>query len=400
MSNFTSWIDVNLDAISYNIQALKEFIGKAKLLAVVKGNAYGHGMIPVAMCAEENGAEYLGVSTIEEGILLRQRGIKIPILLLNTILPEAAESVIEYDLTTTICSFDVVQAINEAAEKYNKKAKVHLKIDSGFGRFGILPEYALEFVKIVDENFKNVFIEGIFTHFSNASNESYTRKQFGVFNSVVLNLEQNGFNIPIKHAANSLATLKYPDMHLDMVRIGNALYGLSSNKHVLTKKAATIFSQIIYLKNLPKGHNVGYGNKFRAKKPIKVAVIPFGYYDGLELVVSQPGGILDGIKYLFRQILSLFGYVSAQRKVRINGTLCNIIGKIGMQNCMVDVTKLRDNVFVGDKVELNARKVNLNYSLPRRYIKQNQYFTEIILQDATEKQLGHAESQRGESYIG
>jgi len=401
MSHYTSWININLDAISENIKAIKEYIGKSKLMAVVKADAYGHGMIPVALCAQECGADYLAVSNLEEGILLRQSGIELPILLLNTVLPEMAESIIEYDLTTTVCSFDVVQALNEVAGKYNKKARVHVKIDTGFGRFGILPQYALEFVKIVDENFKNVFMEGIFTHFSNASNERTTRKQFNVFKSVISELQQHGYNLPLRHAANSMATLRYPDMHLDMVRIGNALYGLNSSIKVPTKKAATIFSKIIFLKNIPKGHNVGYGNRFKAKAPIKVAVVPFGYYEGLELVVFQPNGILDGIKYLLRQILSsLFGHVGANRKVKIHGTYCNIIGKIGMQNCMVDVTSLNDRVYIGDEVEFNTRKVNLAYSIPRRYFRHDSYFIDSRLQTSTLKVVAYPKEKRGEPSIG
>ena len=219
-----SWFDINLDVIAENIQNIKTYIGKTKLLAVVKANAYGHGIVPVSVCAIENGADYIGVSNLEEGVLLRQNGIEAPILLLNSILPEQAQEVVRFGLTATVCSFDVVQAINEISTKLKTRACIHIKVDTGFGRFGILPEHALEFVKIISSNFSNIEIEGIYTHFSSANNETITRRQFNKFMSVIEQFEGAGFNIQIRHACNSAATLKYPDMHLVMVRVGNLMY--------------------------------------------------------------------------------------------------------------------------------------------------------------------------------
>jgi len=374
MTDRASWLDIDLDIISQNIRAVKNYIGNTKLLAVVKANAYGHGILPVAFCAIENGADYLGVSSLEEGILLRQYGIKKQILLFNSILPEQAEKVLEYDLTATVCSFDVVQAINEWAIKLDKPATVHIKVDTGFGRFGVLPEYATEFIKIISDSFDNIYIEGIYTHFSEATNERNTRKQFEIFNKVTSELNSAGFDIPIKHVCNSTATIKYSDMHLDMVRVGNLMYAFCPSGNLAIKNPSKIYSRISFLKNLPKGHYVGYGNRYKTKRPTTVAVVPFGYYDGLELLVSQPNGILDGLKSFVKCILSYFGMVFSTRKVIINGKECSIIGKVGMQNCIIDVTNTKTNVFVGDTVEFNARKVNLCYNIARIYRKEGKVY--------------------------
>ena len=272
MINEVTWLDVDLNIISENIKAIKKYIGNTKLLAVVKANAYGHGILPVAYCAIENGANCLGVSSVEEAVLLRENGIREQILVFNSILPEQAKKVLEYDLTATVCSFDVVQAINEWALRRDKKATVHIKIDTGFGRFGVLPEYAPEFVKIITDSFENIYLEGIYTHFSAAANEKNTRKQFNIFAKVIQQLDRNGFNIPIKHVCNSIATIKYPDMHLDMVRVGNLMYAFCPSGNLNIKNPSKICSRIAFLKNLPKGHHVGYGNRYKTKRNSQVCL--------------------------------------------------------------------------------------------------------------------------------
>jgi len=401
MINPTSWLDIDLDKISENVKNIKKYLGSTKLLVVVKANAYGHGLFPVAYCAVESGADFLGVSTIEEAIFLRKKGISQPVLVFNTILPEQAAEAITYDLTTTVCSLDVVQALDEAAAEQNKKATVHVKIDTGFGRFGVLPEHAEEMIHIILSNFKNIYIEGIYTHFSIADNEKITREQFNKFMSLVRTLKSQGVEIPIKHVCNSIAALKYPDMHLDMVRVGNLIYGLIQSKDIAITNPLKIYSRVIFLKNLPKGHYVGYGNRFKTKRPTTVAVVPFGYYDGLEVVVSQPNGVLDALRNLIKQILLLFRICSSSRKVKINGVSCNIIGKISMQNCIVDVTKIKNNIFVGDVVELSARRVNLSQAIARIYHWAGQVFTESdIIFVGTNLSTAIPADQRRETSIG
>jgi alanine racemase len=401
MINPTSWVDVDLDIISENIKTIKKYLGTTRLLAVVKANAYGHGIYPVAACAVESGADYLGVSSLEEGIFLRQKGIKEPVLVFNTVLPEQAEEVLNYNLTATVCSFDAVQALNDAALKMNKKAFVHVKIDTGFGRFGVLPEHTVEMVRVIITNFENIHIEGIYTHFSLATNEKITRKQFDVFLSVIKLLEGQGYKIPLKHVCNSSAALNYPDMHMDMVRVGNLVYGLCPSKNLKINNPTKIYSKIILLKNLPKGHYVGYGNRFRTRRPTTIAIVPFGYYEGLELLISQPNGIWDGLKNFFKQVLAGFGIIGATRKVRINDIQCNILGKISMQNCIVDITDIKDEVFVGDIVEVIARRINLSQSIARIYHKADKIFseTETVFDENESKLISNA-IQRRETSIG
>lgn len=401
MENFTSWVDVDLDVLSNNIKIIKDFIGETKMLAVVKADAYGHGIVPVALTAIESGADFIGVSGLDEGILLRKSGIEAPILVFNTILPEQAEKIIQFDLTATVCSLDVVQALHEAAKRLNIKTRIHIKVDTGFGRFGILPEHTLKFVKIINSDFRAVDIEGIYTHFSTASSAAITRNQFEKFQSVTNKIRESGFNIPLRHACNSIATIKYPEMHLDMVRVGNLMYGLCPVGNLNIKKTAKVFSRIIFIKKLPRGHNVGYGNKYTTKRPTTVAVIPFGYYDGLELLVPQPNGVLDGLKSFLKQVLLGFGISRQDRKVRIKGRTFNIIGNIGMQNCMVDVTDLKDDIFIGEQVELSTRKVNLCYNLPRVYHREDEIFVDLRQRTVKFDTGNHYHYERGsEQFIG
>jgi len=377
VENLTSWIEIDLDILSNNIKIIKNLIGETKMLAVVKADAYGHGIVPVALTAIKSGADYIGVSNMDEGMLLRKSGIEAPILVFNTILPEQAEKAVKFDLDITACSLDVVQALHEAAKQLNTNARIHIKVDTGFGRFGILPENALEFVKIINSDFKAVNIDGIYTHFSAASSATITRNQFQKFKDVTSKIREAGFIIPLRHACNSAAAIKYPEMHMDMVRIGNLMYGLCPTGNLNIKKPAEVFSRIIFIKNLPKGHNVGYGNKYTARRPTTVAVLPFGYYDGLELTVSQPNGFLDGLKTFLKKVLLDFGITCQDRKVRIKGRTFNIIGKIGMQNCMVDITDLKDDITIGEQVEISTRRVNLCYNLPRVYRREEEEFIDM-----------------------
>lgn len=376
MENLTSWVYIDLDVLSDNIKIIKDFIGKTKMLAVVKADAYGHGIVPVALTALDSGADYIGVSDMDEGILLRKSGIEAPILVFNTILPEQAEEAVKFNLAVTACSLDVVQALHEAAKRLNTSASVHIKVDTGFGRFGILPEHALEFVKIVYSDFKAVNIEGIYTHFSSPSSATITWNQFQKFKYVTNQIREAGFIIPFCHVCNSAAAIQYPEMHLDMVRIGNLMYGLCPSGNLNIKKPARVFSKIIFIKNLPAGHNVGYGNKYATKRPTTIAVIPFGYYEGLGLIVSQPSGLMDALKILLKQLMYSIGITNLDRKVVIKNRMFNIIGKIGMQNCMIDITDFRDDISVGDYVEISTRKVNLCYSLPRVYHRGNEIFVD------------------------
>jgi alanine racemase len=401
MMNLTSWVEVDLEAISNNIKSIKSLIGKTKLMAVVKGDAYGHGIVPVSYCAVENGADYLGVASLEEGILLRKKGIVKPVLVFNTILPEQADVLVKNNLTATVCSFDVVQALDEAARKYNKTAYVHVNVDTGFGRFGLLPEHVAEFIKIINTSFDCIFIEGIYTHFSSSASETTTKRQFEKFKFVLDKLNYISCHIPIRHACNSTATLMYPDMHLDMVRVGNLMYGLCEASDIGIKPAAKVFSKVIFLKNLPSGHNVGYGNRFITKSPTTAAVIPFGYYEGLELSVIQPNGILDELKSLIKQFLKNFGYNTMRRKVKIKEKYCDIIGKIGMQNCIIDVTELKNDIFIGDLVELTMRKVNICYNIPRVYQKSGQTIVDTRMISISEDTEMDAEGKkRRETSIG
>ncbi|PJB57802.1 MAG: alanine racemase, partial [Candidatus Infernicultor aquiphilus] len=259
-----TWTEVNLDAIAQNVKNIKKLIGKKKeLMAVVKGNAYGHDILEISSVVLENGATRLAVARLEEAIFLRKAGITVPILVLGLTLKPQAESLVSYDITPTVCEFEMIEKLSELAVQMNKMAKIHLKVDTGMGRIGIFPDDVLRFIKRI-KALKKVEIEGIFTHFSVADEKDkfYTEEQFKKFIEILTILEKEGIKIPIKHVGNSATLLDLPHMWLDMVRPGLAIYGLYPSKEV--KKTINLIpaqqfkTKIVFIKELPRGESISY----------------------------------------------------------------------------------------------------------------------------------------------
>jgi len=332
-----TWTEVNLDAIAQNVKNIKKLIGKKKeLMAVVKGNAYGHDILEISSVVLENGATRLAVARLEEAIFLRKAGITVPILVLGLTLKPQAESLVSYDITPTVCEFEMIEKLSELAVQMNKMAKIHLKVDTGMGRIGIFPDDVLRFIKRI-KTLKKVEIEGIFTHFSVADEKDkfYTEEQFKKLIEILTILEKEGIKIPIKHVGNSATLLDLPHMWLDMVRPGLAIYGLYPSKEV--KKTINLIpaqqfkTKIVFIKELPRGESISYGRIYITKRRMRVASLPVGYADGYNRLLSNQGEVL------------------------VRGQRVPIIGRVCMDQCMIDVTNLTQ-VEIGDEVVLWGRQ--------------------------------------------
>ena len=369
-----AWLEINLDNYEHNIKLIKGLLCKKTLLtAVVKADAYGHGAVDISKKALESGADRLAVAVLDEAEELRKSDLpKIPILILGWTPKEQYERVIEHNLIQTVYDYQDVLALNEAAEKMNRKAKIHIKIDTGMSRLGIKPEQGIEFVKKVNE-LSNIIIEGIYTHFSSAdeNNKEFTFQQFNIFKDLISKLKESGISIPIKHAANSAAIIDMPELQMDMVRAGIISYGLWPSNEVKRKidlKAVmSLKSRLAYVKTVEEGTPISYGRTYVTEKKSRVGTIPLGYADGYSRLLSSDFEVI------------------------VKGKKVPIIGRICMDQFMVDLSGI-NSVEKGDVVTLlgedngevitadeMAEKLNtINYEvvssftkrLPRVYIKK------------------------------
>ncbi|GIO24615.1 alanine racemase [Oceanobacillus sp. J11TS1] len=320
-----TWVEVSLQALAFNVKHLKQHIRKgSRFMAVVKADGYGHGAVPIAEEALDNGADYLGVAFLDEALRLREAGITAPILLLGYTPAHSVYKAVEQDITMTVYSHETIEAIRQAAETLRKKAKIHIKVDTGMTRIGVrTAEEALYLCQALDQ--KELEVEGIFTHFAeadNAESSDYTYKQFETFQYIYQVLEAKGYTIPIKHCCNSAATIAYPEMHLDMVRVGVSLYGLYPEPHLKEmlplKQVMSLKTKPVLIKRVPAGESVSYGRTYTTTKDTKVATLPIGYADGLSRLLSNQG------------------------HVTIHGEECPIIGRVCMDQTMVDVSEIED----------------------------------------------------------
>jgi alanine racemase len=327
------WLEINLDSIAHNVKKIRQIVGEnTQIIAVVKANAYGHGAIEVSETLLENGVTMLGVGVIEEGIVLREAGIKAPILVCGLTKDDQFESLIMHNLTATVCDLKAVKTLSRIANKNKKRARVHIKIDTGMGRLGIPSRDTLDFVKEIGK-MKNIEIEGIFTHFAATNEEdgNYTRKQFEKYKKALLELERERINIPLKHVANSSAILDSSRFHFNAVRPGIIVYGLfpspRTKQIVQLRPAAEFKTKIIFLKKGSAGKSIGYGGTYTTTKPTRIATLPVGYADGYSWLLSNKGEVL------------------------VRGERAPIIGRICMDLCMIDVTHI-GGVQIGDEVVL------------------------------------------------
>lgn len=353
------WLEINLDAIAHNVRIIKQVVGKnTQIIAVVKANAYGHGAVEVSETLLENGVTMLGVGVIEEGIVLREAGIKAPILICGLTMNDQIEPLVMYNLTATVCKLKTIQTLSRIASKNKKRVRVHIKIDTGMGRLGIPSTDTLNFVKKINQ-MKNIEIEGIFTHFAatNEEDRNYTRKQFEKYKKALLELERERINIPLKHVANSAAILNSSSFHLDAVRPGIIIYGLfpwpETKRTVQLRPTAEFKTKIVFLKEVPAGKSIGYGRTYSTTKPTRVATLPVGYADGYSWLLSNNGEVL------------------------VRGERAPIIGKICMDLCMIDVTHI-GGVQIGDEVVLWGKQGSRMVSVQEIAQKTGNIVYEVI----------------------
>ena len=330
------WAEINLDAIAHNMRAIRDITNKsAKIMAVVKADAYGHGFLEVTKTLLENGADYLAVALVEEALQLRKNNIDVPILVLGGVSYEAVGEMIENDIMPSVFSYEFAKIISDAAVKMGKTAKIHIKIDTGMSRIGFFAENEdtiNEIEKIY--NLPSIQIDGIFSHFacSDEKDTSYTHKQFDLFMKVCSELEKRNINIPIKHICNSAGIMMYPEMHLDMVRPGIILYGLYPSDDVDKSKldlipAMSVKADVTHVKNTPAERGVSYGKTYITDKTTKIATVPVGYADGYSRLLS------------------------GKAEMYVNGENAKVIGRICMDQCMIDVTNVK-NINIGDEVTI------------------------------------------------
>ncbi len=333
-----SWAEIDLRAIRSNIASLKGLLSPStRLMAVVKANAYGHGMVEVAEVCLQEGASYLGVATPNEALTLREAGISAPILLLGYMPPEYAEIIVQNRIEVTVFSLDIAQVLSQAAVKSNQKAWLHLKIDTGMGRLGFKPDTAS--LKLIGEisRLPGIVLQGIFSHLATAdhADKAFARQQMELFTSFAGKLEASGISFPLRHLANSGAIMDMPETHLDMVRSGITTYGLYPSSEVNQEKlqlipAMRLKSRISYVKTIPPGQSVSYGRTYTSQHETRVATVSIGYADGYSRLLSNRGW------------------------AAIRGIKVPLIGNVCMDQCMFDISAV-DNVQAGDEIILFGR---------------------------------------------
>lgn len=332
------WVEVDLTSIVLNLAAIRKKVAPGKVMGTVKANAYGHGLVTVARLLEEEGIDMLGVSILDEAMHLRRASISTPILIMGTILPEEAERAVELDVTPTLNSFEVAKSLDRAGKSLGRTIKVHVKIDTGMGRFGELPDTAVDYFSRL-QSLEYVHVEGIYTHFSSADkpDDPFTHGQIKTFKEIIAKLGKKGFHVPIQHAANSSAILNYPDSYFNMIRPGITLYGLypadTVDKSLDLKPALSWKSRVLTLKDVPKGWSISYGRTYVAPAKKRIAIIPVGYADGFNRHLSNTGHII------------------------IRGRKVPVIGLVCMDQFMVDVDHIPD-VSIGDEVVLIGKQGN------------------------------------------
>ncbi len=322
---------VDLDALAANFRAIRRHVAPAKVMPILKANAYGHGLVPVAQLMERLGADYLGVAVLEEGILLRKAGVRTPILVLGGIWGSQIPAFLKYDLTLTASSIEKLEQIDQAAAALGTTARVHLKIDTGMERIGVHYYNAERFLEAA-YRCRHLRVEGVFSHFANAdaADLASARLQLERFQEVLRFFEKHSLPLPLRHMANSAAIARLPEAHFDLVRPGILLYGVYPSpevpRTVPVQPALTWLSKVVYFKVTQPGHPVSYGWTWAPQKMTRIVTVPVGYGDGY------------------------FRAMSNKAQVIIRGKRYPQVGRICMDQMMVDIGW--DSAYNGDDVIL------------------------------------------------
>ena len=338
----TSWLEIDQDAIRHNTRRLRSMVDpRARLMAVIKADAYGHGALATARSVLAAGADSLGVASLAEALELRAAGIQAPLLLLGYVPPQAVPQAIRHYLALTLFDAARAQACALAARRAGGRLRAHIKLDSGMGRMGTPVADARYFARSL-AGLPGLQLDGGYTHFAVADEDAdWTREQLRHFLAAVAIMRDCGLRLPLLHAANSPATLSLPATHLDMVRPGLALYGLSPSAIVPVppdfRPALSWKTIVAQLKTLPAGHSVGYGRAWVAPTQRRIAILPLGYAHGLRRSPHENGAVL------------------------LRGQLAPLIGRISMEKAAIDVSHI-PGVAVGDEVVLLGRQAGAKIS--------------------------------------
>ena len=329
--------DVNLDAIYKNIQETRRLLkADTKLMVIIKADGYGHGAIPIAKVLDPI-VDAFGIAIIEEGIELRENGITRPLLILGVTPTPLYSKLVEYDIMPAVFSFESARLLAEEAKKQNKTAKIHIAVDTGMSRIGF--PVTKESIEVIQKIAKldGIAIDGCFSHFATAdeTDKTFTLQQINRFQSFVDELEAGGVHIPVRHLSNSAGIMEVPNAHYDMVRSGISTYGLYPSEEVNKNRlplcpAMEIKSYVTFVKTLDSGIGISYGQTFVTDRETRVATVPVGYADGYPRALSNQGYVL------------------------IRGKKAAILGRICMDQFMVDVTDI-PGVIEGDIVTLVGR---------------------------------------------
>jgi len=322
LEGIITWAEIDLDAIAENVEAFLQHVGsEVEVMAVVKANAYGHGAVQVARASLGAGAKRLAVHRAIEGVELRQAGIKAPVLLMGYTPPDGARLVIDWQLTPSLTSMEFARALSAQASAAGVIQPVHVKIDTGMGRYGLMPEEAVDFLQTVSQ-LPGLFLEGLFTHFATAdwTDQTYVRQQMEVFKRVLHAVQQAGIEVSVVHAANSAAAMYLPEAHFNLVRIGVALYGLHPSSEqppgFAIRPALSLKSRVSRVRQLPPDYGVSYGRTYVTDRPTLAALVPVGYGDGYSRSLSNRGIVL----------------VREQRAA--------VIGRVCMDQFVVDISRI------------------------------------------------------------
>ncbi|BAQ15020.1 putative alanine racemase [Clostridium botulinum] len=338
------WAEIDLDNLQHNLKQIKKICGNKEIIGVIKANAYGHGAMEIAPTLLENGVSRLAVAVLSEAMELRMSGVKEPIMILGYTPWALGDMLLDNDIEQSVYSYNDALELSKIAVLKRKILKIHIVVDTGMGRIGFLPtkESVEDVYKI--SKLPNIEIEGIFSHFSSAdeSDKDYTLYQMNKYNAFINELEEKNIQVPIKHIANSAAIIDLENTHLDAVRAGIIMYGYYPSNYVLRnninlKPVMSLKTSIVHIKKVSSGEYISYGRTFKTKRESIIATLPIGYADGYNRLLSNKG------------------------KVIVNGKLAPVIGRVCMDQCMIDVTFI-ENLKVGDVVTIMGEENGVSYT--------------------------------------
>lgn len=373
------WVEIDLDAVRHNYRQVRRHVpGEVKVLGVVKGDAYGHGAVEIARILGEEGIDYLGVTTVDEGMELRDNGVNLPILVFAPFLPEDIDDIVSGNLTVTLVNRQSVGLLKDYLEsRPTSSIKTHLKVETGMGRLGFWPQEVGEIAREITD-IPGLLLEGVYSHLATAMqrNKTSTEKQYKDFQTALEILEKAGYTGLIRHISNSAALLEFPAMKLDMVRTGTLLYGQFPSPQLEgtldLREPWSLKARVLHVRELPPGHGVGYGQTFITSKKTRVAVLPLGFMDGLQMEpVLKPVNLWELLKGIIKLFLQYLGHQRVSQPVIFPGGRARVIGKVGMQLTMADVTGI-SGVEIGAVCQVPIRRTAVSPGIPRVYMEKQE----------------------------